>query len=590
MGESVRRIRENPSDTDNGRITDEFEAYDWYETVDIREIRRNDLLLIREDERIPIDATIKAVQATAERPSGDEESESTNGRAEARVTIETIDGESTPRITGESVAENEVVRGGSVVVEVDGEILPPWVPVIATPKLLDWTSVGKVVVAVVVVAITLSATGLGAFNPVDEVTRDNSERVEEAVGSDGIIGGQGPTPTPPPVTATPPAPSTGESTDSGDGNRETTTPPVPTKTPTTTVTPTAEPTATPPPTTRPTAQPTDAGATGGNNQGTGSGAGSGNSGAPGVGPRVKGTVDLTVTDPSDVESSDGNVQKVTGSLEGRLSWRGHVDSAVLVVQSFGPDNAWVEAGRYTIQGQQPVNLSAAIGEMVYISESRASGFANTEEGTTKRRGGSIAVTAILFRNGNEVGRIQATDSYTFEVTNVGPVRLEAGADDETVELFDVGGGGGSTGSDANVVVPGSVSTTRIPMTNQGTDPGTLQLSSISYVTYENGQTSPEAEVDPTGGMPGRGAGELGGDLDFRVSVVYPNGTQRDVIGGPDTYQSLGDLTNRTVPLGNLGPGESLELLVVARVPPSAGNEIQSDTIVVDASFTLVQRE
>jgi hypothetical protein len=550
---TVRRLRTDESDGETDAVVEEFEAYDWYEAVDVEAVDGGDHLLVRAGEPIPVDGTVLAVQGL---PKNDNSATEDEVSADP-VRIEDEDGNRRHAVPGEPVSRDETVTGGSVVVEADGRTLLPWLPVIAGSAAFDWTGVVKFGVALVVIAITLSATGLGAFNPVNDFAEENRDRIAEAVGSDGDPEA-GPTPPPEPVTVTPPDPPDDEDDDGGAEAPASTIDP-PTETPTATASPT-----TAPPTTR--REETD----GDEDDDT----------TP-----VTADLDVAVADPGAVRNADGAVGAVEGSVDGTLTWNGRVDSVVVVVQSFVPGHGWVEVDRRTVRSGRPLDLGTAVGDTVYADGDRAAAFDNPTEGTTATHTGSVAVTAVLFQNGAEVERVRAVGDYTLNVTNVAPVELTAGRDGKTVELFDFGDTG--SGADGDFVVPGSVSETNVPLTNEGDSPGTLQLSSVSYVAYENGQTGPEAAVDPTGGDPGRGAGELAGNLEVRLAVEYGNGTRHDVLGGPDEFRTLADLKEATVSLGRLGPGESLGLIVITRVPPAAGNEIQSDTVVVDVSFTLV---
>jgi predicted ribosomally synthesized peptide with SipW-like signal peptide len=141
--------------------------------------------------------------------------------------------------------------------------------------------------------------------------------------------------------------------------------------------------------------------------------------------------------------------------------------------------------------------------------------------------------------------------------------------------------------------------------NVGTLTGYL-LVKFYYVDYENGQTEPEALVDPTGGDPGEGNGELSSKIwidkiEFQKYVDYQWKTSR-LYEGPSRYEYLNQLkigvpyyAKRGEHMANpecgvLRPGETVTFYMKLKLDTSVGNEIQSDSVVLNIEFILDQRD
>ena len=301
---------------------------------------------------------------------------------------------------------------------------------------------------------------------------------------------------------------------------------------------------------------------------------------------VAATLGLTVGDPAQIRNSGGTVGNISGPVSGSLNWTGGADAAVLVVQVWVPDAGWETVDRVTVVGESPVSLDAVLGQTIYATGSRADVFNNPRDGTTRRTTGYLSVTAILFDDGAELNRTTATAEFTTTVTNRDsrstPVDLVVGgtARSTVFEMAD----------SSAFAAPGSSGVTRISLTNNGDRSGTIRLSSVRYKSNENGLTGPEADVDETGGDPGIGAGELHEALEIRASLAFADGRSRYVIGGESAYRKIASLSNGAVAFGGLAGGESVELVVEFRIPTSVGNEIQTDTLVVDFEFQLVESD
>lgn len=438
------------------------------------------------------------------------------------VVVEDADGERRPARAGGRIGAGETVRGGPVVVRVGRPALVPW---LRSAVGLSGPIGGspRLIAVVLVVVLALVGAGIGGFDP---------------AGSDA---GAGPTsttptePTPPPtptapptVTATPPAPATDGSGTTSDG-----------QTPT-----------------------------------RGS----------------DGRIALSVTDPDDVRQRDGRPRTVSAALSGSVEADSRADSMVVVVQSWVPGQGWATVARADT-APDTVTLADRFGEVVLASGDRAAGFHNSRDGTTAEFRGQVAVTAVMFDGGVEIGRLSATDGYTLRVTNLAAASadLVLGDGEATGSLFGDDGlrsGDDSAGTDPGVLAPGSSGSNSLAITNRGSGAGTLTLSSVSYVSVENGRTGPESSVDATGGDPGRGAGELHEALELRLAIERADGSREWVFGSATEFGSVEALAADPVDLGRLAAGERVELVVDYRLPASVGNEIQTDSIVVDVSFTL----
>ena len=126
----------------------------------------------------------------------------------------------------------------------------------------------------------------------------------------------------------------------------------------------------------------------------------------------------------------------------------------------------------------------------------------------------------------------------------------------------------------------------INLTNSGTCNGTLSLWIETLVDYENGRTEPEKQVDPTGGNPGAGNGELSKNL--YVVVKDSTGEYYN-----DTLYNLSvehyDMASQ-IELGELDGGETRFITVGYYVPSTVGNIIQSDSSKFDIVVDLLQIE
>ncbi|MGB9963320.1 hypothetical protein ACOZ32_14210 (plasmid) [Halobacterium sp. MBLA0001] len=229
--------------------------------------------------------------------------------------------------------------------------------------------------------------------------------------------------------------------------------------------------------------------------------------------------------------------------------------------------------------------------VVYANHSRTGAFENPTDGTTKTRQGAIAVTTVLFTNAEEQTRLTETMNYTVSVTNVDQSGDDSSPDNVALQFgtettSDPADGGTPPLVNATQVVPGAQYASTATLSNPGSDSGTVYFN-VSYQSFENGiANEAEARVDATGGDPGRGNGELHQAVELRIARVNADGTLTYVLGNTSTYRDLTAISQQSVPLTELSADETTDLRVEYRIEPTAGNEIQSDTISLDFHFLI----
>lgn len=137
------------------------------------------------------------------------------------------------------------------------------------------------------------------------------------------------------------------------------------------------------------------------------------------------------------------------------------------------------------------------------------------------------------------------------------------------------------------------------------NPAWLWVGGSGVIDRENGQPEPETGVDPSGGDPGYGAGELAESILVTVSYCEEDGTVIRELNNPADY-SLADL-GRDLLGGFLVDGSDAEsgtqaypgspdastqtgpcLCVDWEVPLDVGNEIQTDSVAFDVQFAAIQ--
>lgn len=167
--------------------------------------------------------------------------------------------------------------------------------------------------------------------------------------------------------------------------------------------------------------------------------------------------------------------------------------------------------------------------------------------------------------------------------------VQAGTLDLTV-------GGDSTNTVLNVPAakPDEESSQTGTLKNDGTLPGYLQFGIQGVESRENGVNEPEADSRREGDSRGGGddhSGELAQNLLLRMKIVEEtdSGTQDHwLVGDKDSYTVAANIRFGARDLDlQLDSDETVEFVTDFEVA-DAGNEIQSDSVVIDAVFGLAQ--
>jgi predicted ribosomally synthesized peptide with SipW-like signal peptide len=163
----------------------------------------------------------------------------------------------------------------------------------------------------------------------------------------------------------------------------------------------------------------------------------------------------------------------------------------------------------------------------------------------------------------------------------------------------VNGDGSNAVIDVSNVVPDESGRDSTTLTNAGTLPGYLAFGITGFRTPENGVNDPESESpredDPEGSSAGGShTGELGQNLELRTELVVGGETQQYLVGhepvdGDDGFVLASNLSLGPYDLDELelAPGQSVDFVTHYRVL-NAGNEIQSDSVEIEAQFGLTQ--
>ncbi|MEF8801728.1 MAG: hypothetical protein V5A38_10925 [Halolamina sp.] len=292
---------------------------------------------------------------------------------------------------------------------------------------------------------------------------------------------------------------------------------------------------------------------------------------------ISGSIAIDASAPEDVKNGAGKVIELSGEISGTASWEGSVDSAVVIVSSWSPEDGWSEIRRTTVS---PTNSSLALEEVFkgtetrYVTGQRAKAFTNPHEATTLTRTGYIGVTVVLFEDSEEKGQLVNMTEYSLNVTNVGSADVSLDLEEATSE---------TGGAASDNVAPGATGYRSITLENAGSASGTLRVFLTNVTGSENGFADAEAAVDDDQDS------ELLEQLQLRIAVVTDNG-RNYLLGGPDEYAPL------TRPLfgarsGEVGgvslpAGERRAVVVEWWLPESAGNEVMTDTVGWDLKFVL----
>lgn len=168
----------------------------------------------------------------------------------------------------------------------------------------------------------------------------------------------------------------------------------------------------------------------------------------------------------------------------------------------------------------------------------------------------------------------------------------------TLDL-EVNGSGSNAVFDVSNVVPGDSGTASTTLQNDGTLPGYLTFGITGFRTPENGVNEPEsgasAENDPHGeNAGGDHTGELAQRLLVKMKLVV-DGDSHYLVGtdsSPEVAAAvrLGEYDLGDTDVGDLrlGPGQEVEFVTHYAIPDDVGNEIQSDSVDMEAIFALTQ--
>lgn len=164
----------------------------------------------------------------------------------------------------------------------------------------------------------------------------------------------------------------------------------------------------------------------------------------------------------------------------------------------------------------------------------------------------------------------------------------------------VNGDGSNAVIGVSNVVPDESGRDSTTLTNVGSLPGYLAFGITGFRTPENGVNDPESESpredDPVGSSSGGShTGELGQNLELRTELVVGGETQQYLIGYEPVDEDRDGLVSASnLSLGpydidelELSPGQSVDFVTHYRVI-NAGNEIQGDSVEIEAEFGLTQ--
>ena len=122
--------------------------------------------------------------------------------------------------------------------------------------------------------------------------------------------------------------------------------------------------------------------------------------------------------------------------------------------------------------------------------------------------------------------------------------------------------------------------------NTGSLPGQFSATLDNVTNNENNCNEPEREVDTTCDNPGPQQGELGKYI--KVAYFFNGVKKVESYMTEDASLKINDLWNAVNPLIVLAPGAEAELKMDWVADSNYGNEIQSDSLNFDMSFSLKQ--
>ena len=197
---------------------------------------------------------------------------------------------------------------------------------------------------------------------------------------------------------------------------------------------------------------------------------------------------------------------------------------------------------------------------------------------------TLILIAGMFASAGTMAQFTDTETASDNLVEAGTLDLKVSSTESPlgddpyivhVKLSNLKPGDGSIGPGA-----GAPNAWYWTVKNVGSLPGVLTITIKNIVNYENGRNEPEKAVDPTGGNPGPGNGELGSKIRIQV---YFNGKWVYEIGNLNAAEGV-DIVSGFV----LDPNEEATLNINWSVFDTAGNEIQSDSVEFDIEFHLEQ--
>ncbi|WP_277555488.1 hypothetical protein [Halobaculum limi] len=272
-----------------------------------------------------------------------------------------------------------------------------------------------------------------------------------------------------------------------------------------------------------------------------------------------------------MSNDTGAVGAIGGDVTAQASWTGDADSVVFVIRASQPDGTWHELSREaTVVGDDTaVDLAAAVENTsyTYVDAENSSALDNPTNATVVARSGAVAVTAVFFDDGEQVGMVQRVRTYSFDVTNTGTIDLAIDEQD-------------ARGLSVDDVAPGNTVERRLRVRNGAAADGTLQLTFTNQTAAENGLAEPEVATDDPGRV------ELRDALELRISITDGDGERTYIVGDTQQFVSYDIIADRlgSVPLSG---NRTRTIVVEWRVPRDADNSIMTDSVSFDVQLTLL---
>ncbi|GAB7093605.1 hypothetical protein JCM30237_07570 [Halolamina litorea] len=173
--------------------------------------------------------------------------------------------------------------------------------------------------------------------------------------------------------------------------------------------------------------------------------------------------------------------------------------------------------------------------------------------------------------------------------------VQAGTLDLTVN-----GSGSNAVVDVSNVAPGNTGSDSTRIRNDGTLPGYLTFGVAGFANPENGVNEPESgallERDPRGASSGGDhTGELAQSLDIKMKLLV-DGDPHYLVGDENEYELASEVRLGAYSLnGDSGPadlqldaGQEIEFVTDYKISDNVRNEVQSDSVVIDLAFALMQ--